>query len=88
MSERPNVLFIPVDDLRTELGCYGCDRVISPNMDALARDGIVFENAYCQQAISAPSRASVLSGCRPDTTGIYGLKTPLRDVMPNVLTLP
>ncbi len=84
----PNVLFIVVDDLRTQLGCYGIPWVRSPNIDALAKQSLLFERAYCQQAVCAPSRASVLSGCRPGTTGIHGLRTPLREAMPDVLTLP
>ena len=89
VAGRPlNVLFIVVDDLRPELGCYGAAQVKSPNIDRLARSGTVFLRAYCQQAVCAPSRSSVLSGCRPDTTRIYGLDTPLRKTMPDVLTLP
>ena len=86
--DKMNVLFVVYDDLRPELGCYGKEQIISPNIDDLARDGILFERAYCQQAVCAPSRASVLSGCRPDTTQIYDLKTPLRSVMPDVVSLP
>ncbi len=82
------MLFVAVDDLRPQLGCYGQRWIHSPHIDALAEDGIVFERAYCQQAVCAPSRASVLTGCRPDTTGIYDLVTPVRSVMPDVLTLP
>ena len=88
MNDKLNVLFIVVDDLRTQLGCYGMSWVISPNIDALAEHGLLFESAYCQQAVCAPSRSSVLSGCRPDTTGIYDLQTPLRRVLPDILTLP
>ena len=88
MTGKPNVLFIVVDDLRTQLGCYGMPWVISPNIDALAEQSMLFERAYCQQAVCAPSRASVLSGCRPDTTTIYDLHTPLRKAMPDVLSLP
>ena len=87
-KEPPNVLFVVVDDLRSQLGCYGKDWIQSPNIDRLAQDGLLFERAYCQQAVCAPGRASVLFGCRPDTTGIYGLRTPLRTAMPDVLTLP
>ncbi len=76
-QERPNVVVFLVDDLRTELGCYGNDIVKSPNIDALAKDGVRFTNAYAQQALSAPSRMSILTGKRPETIGIYSLFTPL-----------
>ena len=85
---KPNVLFIAVDDLRPQLGCYGADHIVSPNIDRLGAEGLVFERAYCQQAVCAPSRASILSGCRPDTTRIYALNTPLRKAMPDILSLP
>lgn len=68
---RLNVLFIMVDDLRPELGCYGQTNVYSPRIDELASRGLVFEHAYCQQAHCRPSRLSLLSGCRPDTAGIW-----------------
>ena len=85
---KPNVLFIAVDDLRPELGCYGHKQIISPNIDRLASQGLLFERTYCQQAVCAPSRASIMSGCRPDTTKIYDLNTPLRKAMPDILSLP
>lgn len=70
-TTRPNVLFIMVDDLRPEPGCYGSACARTPHMDRLAGRGIVFERAYCQQAHCASSRFSMLSGCRPDTAGIW-----------------
>jgi len=84
---KPNVLFIAVDDLRPQLGCYGQKQIISPNIDKLASWGTLFNRAYCQQAVCAPSRASLMTGCRPDTTTIYDLETPVRTAMPDVLTL-
>lgn len=86
-GRKKNVLFIAVDDLRPELGCYGHPIVKSPNIDALARGGVVFERTYCQQAVCGPTRASLLTGCRPDTTRVYDLSTHIRRTMPNVVTL-
>jgi iduronate 2-sulfatase len=87
VARRKNILFIAVDDLRPELGCYGHPMVKSPNIDALAKSGVLFERTYCQQAVCAPTRASLLTGRRPDTTKIYDLKTHIRTTMPNVVTL-
>ena len=69
-QNKMNVLYIIVDDLRCELGCYGKDHIHSPNIDALARSGVQFNRAYVQQAVCAASRASFLTGCRPDATGV------------------
>lgn len=87
-ASRPNVLFIAVDDLKPLLNCYGADHIRSPHMDRLAGRGTIFQKCYCQQAVCGPSRASLLTGLRPDTTGVWDLKTKMRDVNPDVLTLP
>jgi iduronate 2-sulfatase len=85
---KPNVLFIAVDDLRPELGCYGSPIAITPNLDGLAKDGLLFNRAYCQEAICRPSRASLMTGVRPDTTGLTHNYVALRELAPNILTLP
>jgi iduronate 2-sulfatase len=85
---KKNVLIFFIDDLRPELNCYGADYIKSPAIDTLASQGVLFERAYCQQALCAPSRISMLTGQYPDTTGITGLFTPLMKVQPNALTLP
>lgn len=87
-SERLNVLFLAVDDLRPELGCYGNSQVHSPNIDRLAARGTVFLRAYCQQAVCGPSRTSLLTGLRPDTTRVWDLRTHFRKAVPAAVTLP
>lgn len=85
---KPNILFIAVDDLRPELGCYGSPIAVSPNMDKLAREGLLFRRAYCQQAICRPSRASLMTGARPETTGLFHNYVSLRELQPDIVTLP
>jgi arylsulfatase A-like enzyme len=85
---KPNVLFIAVDDLRPDLGCYGNGEVKSPHIDALAKSSVLFRRAYCQQAVCSPSRTSLLTGLRPDSTKVYDLVTHFRDTIPAVVTLP
>lgn len=87
-QEKPNVIVFLIDDLRTELGCYGSQTVKSPNIDKLASQGVKFNKAYCQQAICAPSRISILTGLRPETVGIYDLFTPLRKKHEEMQTMP
>jgi N-sulfoglucosamine sulfohydrolase len=87
-SERPNILFIASDDLRTTLGCYGDPIAKTPHLDALAATGTLFERAYCQQAVCNPSRASLLTGLRPDTLQIWNLQASYRQTVPSVVTLP
>jgi iduronate 2-sulfatase len=85
---RYNVLFIAVDDLKPRVGCYGDPLAKTPNIDRLAAQGMVFDRAYCQQAVCSPSRTALLTGLRPDTTRIYDLNTHFRLNLPNALTLP
>lgn len=88
-ARRPNVLFLAVDDLRPEFGAYGAAHVVSPHLDRLARSGTRFTRAYCQSALCNPSRASMLTGLRPDTLGVHDLQTDFRKARrPEAVTLP
>lgn len=84
----PNVLLICVDDLKPLLGCYGDQRIKSPNIDRLAARGLLFERAYCNQAVCAPSRNALLTGVRSTSLGIYDLGTNFREAAPAAVTLP
>ena len=83
-----NILFLSMDDLKPMLGAYGDNFIISPNIDKLASEGVIFDNAYTQQAVCAVSRVSAFCGQSPDRTKVWDLKTQMRDVKPNALTLP
>lgn len=86
-APRPNVLLICVDDLKPLLGCYGDKVVKTPNIDRLATRGVVFENAYCNQAVCSPSRNTLMTGLRPQSLGIYELSTNFRKAAPDAVTL-
>ncbi len=85
--EPKNVLFLAVDDLRPALNCYGASHVQSPNIDRLAARGLRFDRVYCQQAVCAPSRASLMTGLRPDSTTIVDLEHPLRETIPEAVSV-
>ncbi|HYE21470.1 MAG TPA: sulfatase-like hydrolase/transferase [Tepidisphaeraceae bacterium] len=86
-ADRPNVLLICVDDLKPTLGCYGDALAKTPSVDRLAARGMVFERAYCNQAVCSPSRNALMLGLRPQTIGVYDLGTNFRKAVPDAVTL-
>ena len=86
--QKVNILFIAVDDLRPALGCYGDPLAITPNIDRLSKQGVVFGRAYTQAPSCAPSRTSMLTGLRPDELKVTNHATHFRDTRPDVVTLP
>lgn len=86
--EKPNILFIAVDDLKPLLGCYGDTLAVTPHLDALAEKGTTFTASYCQQAVCAPSRVSLMTSRYPDQTRVWDLHTQMRDMNPHIVTLP
>lgn len=88
VQAKPNVLLILVDDLKPSFGAYGEEWVHSPNLDRLAARGMRFENAYCNQAVCAPSRNNLMIGSRSTSTGVYSLGMHFRKAVPEAVTLP
>ena len=86
--EKPNVLFISIDDLRPSLGVFGDSIAITPHIDQLASEGTTFIDAYCQASVCAPSRASLMTGLRPDSTRVWHLGDKFREINPNAVTMP
>ena len=86
--EKPNILFISIDDLRPTLGAYGDSIAITPNIDQLAAEGMTFRQTFTQVAVCAPSRASLMTGLRPDSTRVWHLGNKFREINPNTVTMP
>jgi iduronate 2-sulfatase len=87
-ADKPNVLFLAIDDLRPELKCYGSSQVNTPNIDKLASEGITFSRAYCQVPVCGASRASLLTGILPTSQRFLNFSTKAETDAPNAVTLP
>ena len=88
LPEKPNIFVITADDLAPYLGCYGYGQIHSPSIDSFAKEGMLFREAHAVTTVCSSSRTSILTGIRPDTSGLYTLKHDYRRSMPNVVTLP
>lgn len=87
-NNKPNILFLIVDDLRPQLGCYGYKQVVSPSIDKLADEGILFTESFCQVPVCGASRASFLTGLRPTRTRFTSYATIADDDAPGIDALP
>lgn len=86
-EEKPNILFIAIDDAKPMFGCYGNTKVKTPNIDKLAKKATVFKNNHCQWPVCGPSRASIMTSLMPEETGVKGFKA-MRFKLPDLITLP
>lgn len=87
-SKKTNILFIAIDDLKPTVGSFNDNFAVTPHLDALSQNATVFLNNHTQQAVCGPSRASIMTGKRPDYTRVRDLKTKMRDMNPDILTIP
>jgi len=87
-KKKPNILFISIDDLRPTLGAYDDSIAVTPNLDSFADNGITFRQVFCQSAVCAPSRASLMTGIRPDSTQVWHLGDKFREINPETVTMP
>jgi len=87
-NKKYNILFVSIDDLGPNLGVYDNPHIVSPNIDAFAKQGMTFRNTYCQAAVCAPSRASLMSGLRPDSTRVWHLGDKFRELHPSLVMMP
>ena len=88
LLDTPNILFIAVDDLRPELGCYGMNHIQSPNIDRLAAEGTRFDRSYCNIPVCGASRASLMTGLRPARNRFLTYYTRADEDAPSITTLP
>ncbi|WP_170309948.1 sulfatase [Seonamhaeicola maritimus] len=86
-TKKPNILFLAIDDLRPEIGAYGSEIAVTPNLDKFASGGLLFNKAYCQEPICSPSRASLMTGARPETINVIENFTYFREANPHIVTV-
>lgn len=84
----PNVIYISVEDMMPNWGCYGDSVAFTPNLDAFAKEAVLFDDAHCQVALCTPSRTSILTGIRPSTSGIVKIDDDWQKMLPNAVSLP